>query len=65
MKVGDLVKWSLSWIAGSLDEDKEKYRNETGFVLGKSEELPHCWWVAWNSGSVNEVHRDYLEVICE
>ena len=65
MKAGDLVCWSLSWIVRCSDENKENYRKQLGFILGKSEDVTNCWIVVWDDGQKNEVHRDYLEVINE
>ncbi len=63
MKTGDLVKWSLNWIANSRDEEREMYRQDIGIVCGKSEDLNRCFWIAWSNGRVDEVHVDYLEII--
>ena len=63
MKVGDLVKWSFSWLAGASDDNKIKYREEIGVISARSEELHYCWVVAWSDGRVDEVHRDYLVLL--
>ena len=63
MKAGDLVKWSLSWLAGASEDNQRMYRKEIGIVSAKSTDLWACWVVAWNNGRVDEVHRDYLEVL--
>ena len=60
MKVGDLVKWSLSWLAGASEDNKIKYREEIGIVTAKSTDVWACWVIAWSDGRVDEVHRDYL-----
>ncbi len=58
MKIGDLVKWSLSWLAGCYDT--EAYRNQVGIVIGISEVI-NCYKVTWTDGQTSDVHRDYLE----
>ena len=63
MKIGDLVKWSLSWLAGASKDSHREYSEEIGIISGRSEELHYCWIVAWSSGRVDEVHRDYLVVL--
>ena len=63
MKAGDLVKWSLSWLAGSSEDNKREYRDEIGVISARSEELHYCWIVAWCNGRVDEVHRDYLVLV--
>lgn len=63
MKAGDLVKWSLAWLAGSSEDNQRMYRKEIGIVLAKSEELWACWVVAWSNGRVDEVHGDYLVLL--
>ena len=65
MKTGDLVSWSLSWVVSCSDVNKEMYRNQLGFILRKSEDTTNCWFVLWDDGKTSEVHKDYLEVICE
>ena len=64
MKTGDLVKWSVSWIA-SCDQVKAKvYRNQLGIVLGISETI-NCFKVTWSDGLTSDVHYDYLEALCK
>ena len=63
MKAGDLVKWSLSWLAGSSEDNKREYRDEIGVISARSEELHYCCIVAWSNGRVDEVHRDYLVLL--
>ena len=60
MKAGDLVKWSLVWLASASEDNRANYREEIGIVTAKSTEVWACWVVAWNNGRVDEVHRDYL-----
>ena len=62
MKIGDLVKWSLAWIASCSDKTIEGYRNQLGVVMGISETI-HCYKVAWSDGQISDVHRDYLEAL--
>tara|TARA_Y100000593_G_scaffold85977_1_gene163865 strand:+ start:1113 stop:1301 length:189 start_codon:yes stop_codon:yes gene_type:complete len=62
MKIGDLVKWSLSWLAGCSEKNIEDYRNQLGVVTGKSE-TTHCYKVTWSDGMTSDVHRDYLEAL--
>ena len=64
MKIGDLVRWSLSWIAGCVDGNIKDYRNQLGVVMGISETI-NCYKVAWNDGKTSDVHRDYLEALCK
>jgi len=63
MKVGDLVKWSLSWLSTVSDDNKRMYRDEIGVISARSEEIHYCWVVAWSNGRVDEVHRDYLVLL--
>ncbi len=63
MDIGDLVKWSLSWLASCSDKNIDDYRNQLGFVIGISEETVNCYKVAWSDGQINDVHRDYLEAL--
>ena len=66
MNSGQLVKWSLSWLAGctnETDERIEQYRNQIGVVIGKSWVNVNCWMVVWHDGQKNDVHREYLETI--
>ena len=60
MKAGDLVKWSLVWLASASEDNRKMYREEIGIVSAKSTEVWACWVVAWSNGRVDEVHRDYL-----
>ena len=68
MKAGDLVTWSLAWLAG-CDLDKvnrvEFYRNQIGVLIERLEEPPSCWFVVWNDGKSGAVHKEYVEVICK
>ena len=64
MEVGDLVKWSLSWIADCSDKNIESYRNQLGVVMGISETV-NCFKVSWSDGKTSDVHRDYLEALCK
>ena len=63
MKAGDLVKWSLSWLSTVSDDNTRMYRDEIGVISARSEEIHHCWIVAWSSGRVDEVHKDYLVLL--
>ena len=63
MKAGDLVKWSLVWLAGASEDNQRMYREEIGIVSAKSTDLWACWIVAWSNGRVDEVHRDYLVLL--
>ena len=63
MKVGDLVKWSLSWLAAASEDNKIKYREEIGVISARSENIHYCWVVAWSDGRVGEVHKDYLVLL--
>ena len=63
MKTGDLVKWSLSWIASCLKEEGKDYRQQIGVVMGISGETVNCFKVSWSDGKTSDVHRDYLEAL--
>ena len=71
MKAGDMVKWSLVWLAGCKDEEGRRanaagtYRNQIGVLIEAVNDPPNCWLVVWSSGQVGHVHREYMEVICE
>ncbi len=62
MDIGDLVKWSLSWLASCSDKNIDDYRNQLGVVLGISETV-NCYKVTWSDGQTSDVHRDYLEAL--
>ena len=64
MNKGDLVKWSLSWIASCLREEGKGYRQQIGVVMSEGD-IVSCYKVGWSNGMISDVHRDYLEVICE
>ena len=64
MKQGDLVKWSLSWLAGCSGNSIEVYRSQLGVVMGISETI-NCFKVSWSNGEVSAVHYDYLEALCK
>ena len=72
MKQGDLVKWSLSWLAGCTDRTEkrytdqsvETYRKQIGVVTGKSKTV-NCYSIVWSNGMTGDVHRDYLEALCK
>jgi len=62
MKIGDLVKWTLSWCVtrnGSGFDDVD-YRGQIG-ILERKWDLG--WYVAWSDGQTRRVHKDYLEAI--
>ncbi len=63
MKVGDLVKWTLSWVVMRRDDalwDNVDYSKQIG-VLEREWELG--WYVTWSDRETRRVHKDYLEVI--
>ena len=62
MKVGDLVKWTLSWCVtrNGMTFDNVDYRKQVG-VLERQWELG--WYVTWSDGETRRVHKDYLEVL--
>ena len=62
MKVGDLVKWTLSWCVtrNGLTFDNVDYRKMVG-VLERQWDLG--WYVTWSDGQTRRVHKDYLEAI--
>jgi len=63
MKVGDLVKWSVSWIAIRRDEaiwDDVDYRKQVGVLV---REWDLGWYVTWSDGEKRRVHRDDLEAL--
>ena len=64
MKTGDLVKWSLIWIADCSNKNIESYRNQLGVVMGISETV-NCFKVSWSDGKTSDVHYDYLEALCK
>ena len=74
MKVGDLVRWSEVWIKGCATETavhthfyktQDQYKDQVGVLSHRSEDLPQCWIVIWGDGETDEVHVEYLEVICK
>tara|TARA_B100001093_G_scaffold488723_1_gene526196 strand:+ start:2353 stop:2553 length:201 start_codon:yes stop_codon:yes gene_type:complete len=66
MKIGDLVEWSLVWLAEASEDNQHMYREEVGIVSAKSEGLWEWFWVVnWSNGRVDEVHRDYLVLLCK
>ena len=64
MKSGDLVKWSLSWIATCLIEEGKDYRQQIGVVIDKGWTV-NCYTVVWSNGKTSDVHYDYLEALCK
>ena len=64
MKTGDLVKWSLSWLADCHDKTRDEYRIQLGVVMGISETV-NCYKVTWSNGQASDVHRDFLEALCK
>ena len=72
MKVGDLVKWSVTWLAGCTDRAEKRYHNQSietyrkqvGVVMNKSK-MVSCYTIIWSNGETSDVHRDYLEVLDE
>ena len=62
MSVGQLVKWSYSWLAGCEDEARERYRPQVGVLIEKSSDILNCWLVCWSDGIISTVHKEYLEV---
>ena len=64
MKQGDLVKWSLSWLAGCSGNSIEDYRSQLGVVMGISKTI-NCYKVTWSNRETSDVHRDYLEALCK
>ena len=64
MKTGDLVKWSLSWIASCTEATGKVYRQQIGIVMGISETI-NCFKVTWSDGLTSDVHYDYLEALCK
>ena len=64
METGDLVKWSVSWIASCLNGEAKAYGGQLGVVMGISETV-NCYKVAWSNGETSDVHRDYLEALCK
>jgi len=76
MRVGDLVRWSEVWISGCKagtakhtgefsQYAQDQYKDQIGVLSHRSEELDRCWIVIWNDGNTDEVHVEYLEVICK
>jgi len=69
MKIGDLVQWSQQWLRGcgstsSAYKDAFYYRDQVGIVMEIG--VPdNCWRVLWSDGEDDEVHYDYLEVLCK
>jgi hypothetical protein len=63
MKVGDLVKWSLSWVVMRREDafwDNVDYRKQIGVL---EREWALGWYVTWSDGETKRVHRDYLEAL--
>ena len=68
MEVGDLVKWTLSWIVMKRADQKHPnsltdnvdYSKQVG-VLERKWDLG--WYVTWSDGRTRRVHKDYLEAI--
>ncbi len=70
MQIGSIVKWHKSWLecckhARDPDAELNKYSHQFGIVTHKSPDLKNCWFVLWCDDVVDEVHEDYLEVICK
>ena len=73
MKVGDLVKWSMCWLAGCGSEEEFNrksaaagvYRDQIGVLIEPVDDPPNCWLVVWSNGNTGHVHREYMEVICK
>ena len=63
MQAGDLVRWSLLWLDGC--SVVAQYKDQIGIVSKRSEQLHYCFVIVWNSGKIDEVHYDYLEVLCK
>jgi hypothetical protein len=69
MKTGDLVRWSLAWLAGCNDGQARRdtsagiYRKQIGVLIEAVNDPPNCWLVVWSNGQVGHVHREYMEVI--
>ena len=69
MKAGDLVKWSLSWLAGCRSEGSRTataagvYRDQIGVLIEPVDDPPNCWLVTWSNGATSHVHKEYMEVI--
>tara|TARA_B100000686_G_scaffold352364_1_gene454093 strand:+ start:482 stop:688 length:207 start_codon:yes stop_codon:yes gene_type:complete len=68
MNIGDLVKWSLSWIVMKRADQKHPnsltdnvdYRKQVGVLV---REWDLGWYVTWSDGERRRVHRDYLEAL--
>ena len=63
MKVGDLVKWTLSWVVIRRDEalwDNVDYSKQVGVL---EREWEYGWYVTWSNGETRRVHKDYLEAL--
>ena len=74
MRVGDLVRWSEVWISGCkagtakhthFYKTQDQFKSQIGVLSHRSDELDRCWIVIWNDGNTDEVHVEYLEVICK
>ena len=70
MKVGDLVKWSQRWLNGCSNakdpyQEFEHYKDQIGIIIQTIEHPENCLHVLWSDGEQDEVHCDYLEVICK
>ena len=65
MNTGDLVEWSLTWLAGGdLSEERvDFYRKQIGVLIKRVEEPPGCWFVVWCNGIAGNVHKDYMEAL--
>jgi hypothetical protein len=63
MQVGDLVKWSQSWLDGcSTLQMKGLYKVQVGIVIQQARQNG-CWEVIWSDEDIVNVHYDYLEVL--
>jgi hypothetical protein len=69
MRVGSLVKWSKEWLVGcryyNTLSELEEISNQVGIVTEKSSTYEYCWIVAWTGGRLDDVHPDYLDIMCE
>ena len=63
MQCGDLVRWSINWIASrSTTGDGINYASQVGVLL---EDLANgqAYKIHWSDGRTKIVHCDYFEVL--
>ena len=62
MKIGDLVKWHISWVTSKRlnTHDNNDYASMVGVLV---EEWLSGYVVLWSDGKTRTCHIDYLEAL--